>query len=210
MEITEKMAWIMRTKKYRFGLSKKLVMAILVVGTIPLVGGLSGTYHIGRGELQKVIGSSFQVLAEDGAAKVDAAIQRIMTVDRIWAHQAADGYVVNTLGHPFDSKVSTVVPFNWPLPGEDTETHKSLVASWITGPEGGGPEEAEATAPSTEKASTRAWPEQNSATQRYQIHISTPILDLNEDETRPLGWLHRTHDMLRYPFHRGRPQLYLR
>jgi len=212
------MAWrasVMNAKRHHFGLSGKLILAMLAVGMIPLVGGLSGTYYIGRAELQDVIGTSFRVLAEDGAAKVDAAIQQIMTVDRIWAHKAADGYVVKTLGHPFGSKdLSTVVPFNWPLPGEDTETHKGLVASWITGPERGGPEGSEAAAPSsltpsTEKAATRVWPERNKKTGRYQFHLSTPIIDLDEKDKPLLGWLHRTYDLsklldpLTYPIRFG-------
>jgi len=183
---------------------------MLAVGMIPLVGGLSGTYYIGRRELQEVIGTSFRVLAEDGAAKVDAAIQKLMTVDRIWAHKAADGYVVRTLGHPFGSKdLSTVVPFNWPLPGEDTETHKGLIASWITGPELGGPEGAKSAALPTKKAATMAWLEHNKKTERYQFHLSTPIIDLDEKDKPLLGWLHRTYDLskllnpLTYPIRFG-------
>jgi len=200
----------MNAKKYRFGLSGKLILAMLAVGVIPLAGGLSGTYYIGRRELQDVIGTSFRVLAEDGAAKVDAAIQKLMTIDRIWAHKAADGYVVSTLGHPFGSKdLSTVVPFNWPLPGEDTETHKGLIASWITGPELGGPEGAKSAALSAKKAATMAWLEHNKKTERYQFHLSTPILDLDEKEKPLLGWLHRTYDLsklldpLTYPIRFG-------
>jgi len=200
----------MNAKKYRFGLSGKLILAMLAVGVIPLAGGLSGTYYIGRGELQDVIGTSFRVLAEDSAAKVDAAIQKLMIVDRIWAHKAADGYVVQTLGHPFGSKdLSTVIPFNWPLPGEDTETHKGLIASWITGPERGGPEGAKSAALPAKKAATMAWLEHNKKAERYQFHLSTPIIDLDEKDEPLLGWLHRTYDLsklldpLTYPIRFG-------
>ena len=195
----------MQHKSRRFGLSGKLILAMLAVGMIPLVGGLSGTYYIGRGELQEVIGTSFQVLAEDSAAKVDAAIQRIIAVDRILAHDAADGYIVQTLGHPFDSKDSAVVSFEWPTHGEDTETHESLTSSWIIGPEEGDPNGVEAAG----NAATRAWLELDSTTQRHQLYISTPILDLDEDETIPLGWLNRTYDInklldpLTYPIRFG-------
>ncbi len=184
---------ITQHERRRLGLSGKLILTMLAVGMIPLVGGLSGTYYIGRGELQEVIGTSFQVLAEDSAAKVDAAVKRIIAVDRILAHQAADGYVVRTLGHSFESKDSTVVPFVWPLPGEETEQYTGLNASWITGPESGGPDVADSAAPSNGKGTVRAWLEQNSKTQEYQLHISTPILDLDEGETIPSGWLHRTY-----------------
>jgi len=184
---------ITQHERRRLGLSGKLILTMLAVGMIPLVGGLSGTYYIGRGELQEVIGTSFQVLAEDSAAKVDAAIKRIIAVDRILAHQAADGYVVRTLGYSFESKDSTVVPFVWPLPGEETEQYTGLNASWITGPESGGPDMAESAAPSNGKGTVRVWLEQNSKTQEYQLHISTPILDLDEGETIPRGWLHRTY-----------------
>jgi signal transduction histidine kinase len=180
-------------QKRRLGLSGKLILTMLAVGMIPLVGGLSGTYYIGRGELQEVIGTSFQVLAEDSAAKVDAEIMRIIAVDRILAHQAEDGYVVSTLGHSFENRDSTVVPFVWPLPGEETEQHTGLITSWITGPESGGPDTAESTTPSTGAATPRVWLEQNSKTAGYQLHVSTPILDLDEGDTTPSGWLHRTY-----------------
>ncbi|MCK4977267.1 MAG: hypothetical protein KAS36_10090, partial [Anaerolineales bacterium] len=184
---------ITQHERRRLGLSGKLILTMLAVGMIPLVGGLSGTYYIGRGELQEVIGTSFQVLAEDSAAKVDAEIMRIIAVDRILAHQAADGYVVRTLGHSFESKDSTVIPFIWPLPGEETEQHTGLNASWVTGPESGGPDMAESAAPSTDNGTVRVWLEQSSKTVDYQLHISTPILDLDEGETIPSGWLHRTY-----------------
>lgn len=184
---------ITQHERRRLGLSGKLILTMLAVGMIPLVGGLSGTYYIARGELQEVIGTSFQVLAEDSAAKVDAVIKRIIAVDRILAHQAADGYVVRTLGYSFESKDSTVVPFVWPLPGEETEQYTGLNASWITGPESGGPDVADSAAPSNGKGTVRAWLEQNSKTQEYQLHISTPILDLDEGDTIPSGWLHRTY-----------------
>jgi len=181
-------------RAYRLGLSGKLILAMLGVGMIPLVVGLSGTYYIGRSELQEVIGTSFQVLAEDSAAKVDAEIQRILTVDRILAHQAKDGYVVQTLGHPFHHQDSSIIPFDWPRHGEDTETHQSLQRSWITGPQAGGPEGA-SSASDMKQAKTMAWLETNRTTQNYQIHISTPMVDLDEGETRPVGWLHRTYDI---------------
>jgi len=191
------------------GLSGKLILAMLGVGMIPLVVGLSGTYYIGSGELQEVIGTSFRVLAVDSAAKVDAEIKRVMTIDRILAHQAEDGYIVKTLGHPFHKKGSAIVPFDWPKHGEDTETHKGLTASWITGPENGGPDGAKAMAVSTEKAVAKAWLELHSKTQAYQLHLSTPILDPDEDDTLPSGWLHRTYDIgqlldpLTYPIRFG-------
>ncbi|MDQ6982780.1 MAG: PAS domain S-box protein [Mariprofundus sp.] len=183
----------MQHKARRLGLSGKLILAMLGVGMIPLAIGLSGTYYIGRGELQEVIGASFQVLAEDSAAKVDAEIQRILTVDRILAHQAKDGFVIQTLGHPFHHQDSSIVPFDWPHHGEDTETHASLQRSWITGPEAGGPEGKTADTAMAHKA--MVWLETNSATQNYQLHISTPMLDLDEGETVPAGWFHRTYDI---------------
>lgn len=179
----------------RLGLAGKLILTMSWVGIIPLVVSLLGTYYIGRGELQEVIGTSFQVLAEDSAAKIDAEIQRIIMVDRILAHEAADGFLVKTLGHPFGSDDSAVVPFDWPKHGEDTETHKGLNASWIAGPESGGPGAVESGEIATETATTRAWLETDIKTELYQLHISTPILDLDEKETLPSGWLHRTYDI---------------
>jgi signal transduction histidine kinase len=199
-----------QSRKYRFGLAEKLVLAMVAVGMIPLIGGLSGTYYIGKNELQEVIGTSFRVLAEDSAAKVDAAIQRIITVDRILAHQAADGYVVKTLGHPYESKDSSVVPFSWPLPSEETESHTGLNASWITGPEESGPgKEKNTTSSLQQRPITKIWLEKNKTTKDYQVHISTPIIDLDESESKPIGWLHRTYDIhklldeLTYPIRFG-------
>ncbi|MDX8403256.1 MAG: ATP-binding protein [Mariprofundaceae bacterium] len=196
-------------KTHRLGLSGKLIIAMLAVGLIPLAGSLSVTYYIGSGELQEVIGTSFQVLAEDSAAKVDAEIQRIIIVDRILAHDAADGYVVKTLGHPFNSKGSGIVPFDWPEHGEDTETHAGLNASWVTGPEVVGPDGVKSKTSATEQVTTRIWLELNSKAENHQLHISTPILDMDEDATLPTGWLHRTYDInklldhLTYPIRFG-------
>lgn len=79
---------VMQSKKRRFGLSGKLVLAILAVGTIPLVVSLSVAYYRGSSELQDVIGANFQALADGSAAKVDAELQRILTVDSLLAQQA--------------------------------------------------------------------------------------------------------------------------
>src|SRR3989338_10025777 len=100
-------------KKRRLSLSGKLVLAILAVGGIPLVISLSVAYYRGSNELQTVIGASFQALAEGSAAKVDAELQRIITVDRILAQQAEDDSKVRTafLGNQRRGKNSSVVQF---------------------------------------------------------------------------------------------------
>ena len=80
----------MQSKRRRFGLAGKLVLAILAVGAIPLTISLSVAYYRGSSELENVIGENFQALADGSAAKVDMALQQIITADRILAHDVDD------------------------------------------------------------------------------------------------------------------------
>jgi len=183
----------MRSEKLRLGLSGKLVLAILAVGAIPLMISLSVAYYRGSSELQDVIGASFQVLAEGSAAKVDAELQRIFTVDRLLAQQAEDDSKVLTKLHGNQrwGKNSSVARFDWPPIVEAEPVIDALKASWVTGLEEG-PDGAETS--STENAAprvTRLF--LNSVTQQYLLHIATPIHDRNKNI--PIGWLHRDYDV---------------
>lgn len=185
----------MQSKKRRFGLSGKLVLAILAVGAIPLVISLSVAYYRGSSELQDVIGASFQALAEGSAAKVDAELQRILTVDRILAQQAEDDSKVRTelLGNQPRNKNSSVVQFDWPPIAKTEPVIYALKASWVTGPEEGSDGAKPATS-STENASAKVTGMYlNSATQHHLLQISTPIHDRKKN--RPVGWLHRDYDV---------------
>jgi len=182
-------------KKRRLSLSGKLVLAILAVGGIPLVISLSVAYYRGSSELQDVIGASFQVLAEGSAAKVDAELQRIITVDRLLAHQAEDDAKVRAelSGNQPRGRKSSVVQFNWPPIAEAEPVIDALKASWVTGPEGG-PDEAKSATSSTGNAAARVTGLfLNIATQHHLLHVSTPIHDRNKNI--PIGWLHRDYDV---------------
>ena len=185
----------MQSGKRRFGLSGKLVLAILAVGAIPLMISLSVAYYRGSSELQDVIGASFQALAEGSAAKVDAELQRIITVDRILAQQAEDDSRVRAelFGDKRHDKSSPLVRFNWPTISEAEPVIDALEASWVTGPEEGDDGVKTAT-PSTGNAATRmTMLHLNSPAQQYMLHISTPIHDRNSN--LPIGWLHRDYDV---------------
>ncbi len=185
----------MQSKKHRFGLSGKLVLAILAVGAIPLVISLSVAYYRGSSELQDVIGASFQALADGSAAKVDAELQRIITVDRILAQQAEDDPKIHAelLGGQIRDKKSSAVRFDWPPIAATEPVIDALKASWVTGPEVGTDGAKPATS-STENATAKVTGLYlNSATQQHLLQISTPIHDRKEN--RPIGWLHRDYDV---------------
>jgi PAS domain S-box-containing protein len=185
----------MQSKKPRFGLSGKLVLAILAVGAIPLVISLSVAYYRGSSELQDVIGASFHALAEGSAAKVDAELQRIITVDRILAQRAEEDSKVHAeiIGNQSRDKNSSVVQFNWPPIVETEPVIDAITASWVTGPEGG-PNGAKSASSSIENTVAKVTGlGLNSATQQHLLHISTPIHDRNKNI--PIGWLHRDYDV---------------
>lgn len=183
----------MQPKKHRLGLSGKLVLAILAVGAIPLVISLSVAYYRGSNELQDVIGASFQALAEGSAAKVDAELQRIITVDRILAQQAEDDFRVRAelLGNRRQDKNSPAAPFNWPPIVETEPVIDALKASWVTGPEGKPDGAAILSAGNAVVRLTGLNP--NSATRQHLLHIATPIHDRSKNI--PIGWLHRNYDV---------------
>lgn len=188
---------IMQSKKHRLGLSGKLVLAILAVGAIPLVTSLSVAYYRGSSELQDVIGANFQALAEVSAAKVDAELQRILTVDRTLAQQAADNFEIRTelIGNQPRSKNLSAVQFDWPPITETKSVSGALKASWVTGPEAGLNGTKTATSSAGNAAARVARLYLNSATQDTLLHIAVPIYD--KKETSAIGWLHRDYDVKR-------------
>lgn len=187
----------MQSKKHRLGLSGKLVLAILAVGAIPLVTSLSVAYYRGSSELQDVIGANFQALAEVSAAKVDAELQRILTVDRTLAQQAADNFEIHTelIGNQPRDKNLSVVQFDWPPITETESVSGALKASWVTGPEAGLNGAKATTSPTGNAAARVTKLYLNSATQDTLLHIAVPIYD--RKETSAIGWLHRDYDIKR-------------
>lgn len=186
---------VMQSEKRRFGLSVKLVLAILAAGTIPLMVSLSVAYYRGYNELQDVIGANFQVLAEGSAAKVDAEIQRIIAIDRMLARQIEDDpkLLSGRLGNQSQTKNLPMVQFDWPPITEVESVINALNASWVTGPEDG-PGEARGMTASTDSAPARASRLSLSYTnQQHLLHLVTPIRD--EKANKLIGWLHRDYDV---------------
>ncbi len=185
----------MQPEKRRFGLSGKLVLAILAVGAIPLAISLSVAYYRGSSELQDVIGASFQALAEGSAAKVDAELQRIITVDRILAQQAEDDPKIHTalLGNQPLIKNLSAFRLDWPTIAATEPVIDALNASWVTGPdeESGGAKPAVSSAGNAVADGTRIY--LDSAARQHLLHILTPIHDRKENRT--IGWLHRDYDV---------------
>ena len=79
--------------RIRLGLGGKLILAILVAGSIPIVVGLSATYFRGNAQLIEVIGGRFRALAKVSAAKIDGELLHLITGDRELAELAADTQV---------------------------------------------------------------------------------------------------------------------
>lgn len=180
----------MGSKRHRFGLWGKLVLAILAAGTIPIVVGLSVAYVKGTTELQDVIGASFQALAEDSASKVDAEIQRIIAADRLLARQAtADpGVRKALLSTQPGGEGSPAAPtrFDWPSVQQAEDSKWILRASWVTGL-AGGPiwKEAGGSASSREKMAARvSGLRLGGETQRYLGHGETPVPTYSFIETK--------------------------
>lgn len=185
----------MQSRKRRLGLSGKLVLAILAVGAIPLVISLAVAYYEGNSELQDVIGASFRALAEASGAKVDAELQRIITVDRILAQQAEDDSRVRSElnGSLRQQPNSPVVRFDWP-PVVDTEpVIDALRASWVSGLEEDTDEKKISPYPAAQAASRVTGILLNSAAREHLLHILTPIHDRNRNIA--IGWLHREYDV---------------
>lgn len=57
------------------GLRRKIVLALLVIGTIPVVVGIMVIYFIGTAKLKEAIGANFQGLATETGRKVDQWIR---------------------------------------------------------------------------------------------------------------------------------------
>ena len=172
-----------------FGLSKKLVLAILITGTIPLVAGLTASYYRGSSELQDVIGASFQTLAEVSASKIDAKIDHLVAEARAAAERAAAAPQVHAWLRddlPPDKKTSS--KFHWqPVSAGNPVTDIALRGSWITKVadyKSGAPVRAAIKLPDLH-------PESDATD--HLLHISVPIYD--ESKGWPIGLLHFEYDI---------------
>ncbi len=181
---------------HRFGLWGKLILAILIAGTVPIVVGLSAVYIQGRTELKKVIGESFLALAQDSALKVDAELQRVIAADRLLATQAAsESSVLRALKVP-QTGPGAVTRLAWPGPGQTERGNWDIRGSWITGSigkrsAGNGVEIPmnQHRRPTVRVSGLLLGRESG----HFLMSISIPI-QRDEDQT-PVGWLHRDYDI---------------
>ena len=172
----------MQSEKHYFGLSKKLVLAILITGAIPLVVGLTVSYYRGSSELQDVIGASFQTLAEVSASKVDAKIGHLVAEGRAAAERAAaDGAVGTWL---LDSGAdSSEAKLHWqPTSTSNPIMDSALLNSWITRVR-----EYKSGVPA------RVSIDLDSDSSKYLLHISVPVYE--EKKGWPIGQLHNAYDI---------------
>ena len=78
----------------RWGLQPKLILAMLLVGVVPLIVGLSLAFWQGSREIQTVNGENFKALAEETARKVDLLMSdEVARTSRI----AADPAIIREL-----------------------------------------------------------------------------------------------------------------
>ncbi len=156
------------------GLWGKLVSAFLLVGTLPLVAGLSVAYFQGRTELLQTIGASFQALAEDSASRVDREIQRLVEADLELAAQAMGDRRVQ--GFLLDGAEARRL--HWP---EDSITAGDRVAaSWIE-PAGGSTGADDPLVGGLRRDGSDG---------RWRFRISVPL----RQGTETVGWLQRDYD----------------
>lgn len=60
----------------RKGIERKIVIAILTTGIVPLMMGLGLTYYYGMHSLRNAIGTNFESMARETARSIDAAVMR--------------------------------------------------------------------------------------------------------------------------------------
>ncbi|MCS6318566.1 MAG: HAMP domain-containing protein [Nitrospira sp.] len=83
-----------------WGLKRKLIVSMLMVGVIPLLLGLGMAFLQGSKEIQVVSGESFQALATEGARKLDLLVaEEVARTSRIAVHPD----VVRALEHRRDA-----------------------------------------------------------------------------------------------------------
>ena len=70
-----------------WGLKRKLIVSMLLVGVVPLLLGLSMAFLQGSKEIQVVSGESFQALATEAARKLDLLVaEEVARTSRIAVH----------------------------------------------------------------------------------------------------------------------------
>ncbi len=180
-------------KKNSLGLRGKLILAILVVGAIPIALGLAVSYFKGTAQLQEVIGGSFEALAMNSASKVDGEIQQLVDANRILAQQAVSDPAVSNALEKLTFREGGD-GFDWPNVDEEKGDSEILVRSWITGL-GDVPADkkevrfAGMTEPDDVKVDLFQTGEEEG---RYVLSISNPIRKRIDGSI--IGWFHRLYD----------------
>ncbi len=182
----------MDSSRHRFGLWGKLTLAILAAGTIPIVVGLSVAYVRGTGELREVIGESFEALAKDSALKLDAAMQRVIAVDRLLAEEAATDARLRTalsaMRPAADGSIETPIRLDWPVAQDRGHTPETVLATWVTRDQ-----KAQPTRPGASATTTISALRFDEVKQRYFFRVSTAIADPRNQIQ--LGSLQRDYDV---------------
>lgn len=181
----------MAAEKHHFGLTKKLVIAILTVGMIPLIAGLSASYYRGSSELQTVTGANFQTLAEVSASKIDAKIERMIVDNRAAARLAAADSAVKEwlLADHLQSPDRSATELDWqPASGHNSAMEEALHTSRITRAEN-----AKMLTPDVKAVVRLSGLHQDGAPKHYLLHISVPVY--GKEKTGPIGWLLREYDI---------------
>jgi len=161
------------------GLKGKLILAMLAIGTIPMVFGLSTTYFKGKNQLREIIGESFSALALNSASKLDAEIMRLLQVNEVLAKQA--GYettVTATLSGLTDGS-----KFDWPDVRYSKTSPTYLVHSWIS-------KQASVNVSGITTSTVKLF-NTDGQKDRFILRITTPILEKNS--IIPMAWLHRQY-----------------
>ncbi|MCP9449771.1 MAG: ATP-binding protein [Nitrospira sp.] len=87
-------------RKTRWGLKAKLIVSMLVVGTVPLVIGLGMAFWQGSREIRDVSGESFKALAMEAARKLDLLVAEEIAQT---ARMANDPAIIGELEHRRDT-----------------------------------------------------------------------------------------------------------
>lgn len=90
-------------RKTRWGLKAKLIVSMLVVGTVPLVIGLGMAFWQGSREIRDVSGESFKALAMEAARKLDLLVAEEIAQT---ARMANDPAIIGELEHRRDTPQS--------------------------------------------------------------------------------------------------------
>ena len=188
----------------RFGLGWKLVLAILVAGTIPIVVGLSIVYVRGDAQLKEVIGESFEALALEASLKLTGEMQQAITANLHLARRAAaDPEVRRALQEM--AHIGSNKRFGWPTSQDDESGGvRPILDSWLSGSEGAALEAAPVSGPLDSRLTVRISNIRfDEAKQAHIFRISAPV---RHRESRDLiGWLHRDYDVKRFFDHHVYP-----